>query len=312
LVKRLVVACVLIVLAAASAEANPGASWKITKDHWSPDDEKRFGEFVIGFGEHDCKDPAACFKSTANPYRDSDPPNLRMDGDCADFIYQLRAYFAWKNGLPFSYPLYVMSRSGPTDDFRFSDSGNMIVARLQLEWQPEADPVRLLLDLRGTVSTAMFRVEHIYDRGFSASDFYSPRIERGAIRPGSIIYDPYGHVVYVYKIDDDGTIHYVDSNPDREVTRGKFGAQFPRTAPAIGAGFWNWRPMKLVEYTTMPDGSLVNGRFVVASNAELPDYSTVQYFGTETNDAKDWKNAKFTHAGQTLGYYDYVKAKLAK
>ncbi len=170
---RAFIACVLLIVAAQAAHATEGA-WRITKDHWTADDEKRFGAFVVGFGEHDCKDPAACFKSTANPYRDTDPPNMRMDGDCADFIYQLRAYFAWKNGLPFSYPLYVASRSGPTADFRFSDAGNMVVARLQLEWQPEADPVKLLLDLRGTVSTAMFRIEHTYDTGFNASDFYSP------------------------------------------------------------------------------------------------------------------------------------------
>ncbi|MCE9522947.1 MAG: hypothetical protein K8S25_11025, partial [Alphaproteobacteria bacterium] len=186
------------VLAAATAHAD--ASWKITKDHWDASDETRFGAFVAGFGESDCPNPEACFKSTANPYRDTDPPELKMDGDCADFIYQLRAYFAWKNGLPFSYSLYVMPRLGPTEDNRFSSGGNTIAARLQLEWQQDADPVKLLSDLRGTVSTAMFRVEHTYDRGFEASDFYSPKIAKGAIRAGSIVYDIYGHVVYVYKV----------------------------------------------------------------------------------------------------------------
>ena len=299
-----------VALVASTASAN--SSWKITKDHWDAADEKRFGEFVVGFGEHTCNTPGACFKSTANPYRDTDPPELKMDGDCADFIYQLRAYFAWKNGLPFSYPLYVMSRSGPTPDFRFSDAGNQVVARLQLQWQSDTDPAKLLLDIRGTVSTAMFRIEHTFDTGYSASDFYSPKIERATIRAGSIIYDPWGHVVYVYKLDDDGTVHYVDSNPDREVTRGKFGSQFPRTAPALAAGFWNWRPMKLVDYTTAADGSLINGRFTVASNAELPGYSPEQFYGTESNAAKDWQNAKFIVRGKTLGYYDFIKAKLAK
>lgn len=301
-----------LAFAAGLAHADTTGAWKITKDHWDADDEKRFGEFVAGFGESDCKNPAECFKSKANPYRDTDPPNLRMDGDCADWIYQLRAYFAWKNGLPFSYPLFVMSRSGPTPDFRFSDAGNQIASRLQLEWQADADPVKLLLDLRGTVSTAMFRVEHTYDVGYSASDFYSPKIERGAIRPGSIIYDPFGHVVYVYKIDEDGTVHYVDSNPDREVTRGKFGAQFPRSAPQFGAGFRNFRPIKLVEYTKAEDGSLINGRFVLASNAELKDFSAEQYYGTTENQTKDWSKAKFEVKGKALPFVDFVKARLAE
>jgi hypothetical protein len=289
--------------------AAAASSWKITKDHWDAADEVRFGEFVARFGEHDCKNPVECFKSTANPYRDTDPPDLRMDGDCADFIYQMRAYFAWKNGLPFSYPLYVMSRSGPTEDVRFSDAGNMVIARLQLQWQPDADLVKLFADLRGWVSTAMFRVEHVYDTGYSASDFYSPKIARGAIRPGTVIYDTNGHVVYVFKIDDDGVIHYVDSNPDREVTRGTFGPQFPRSGPQLGAGFRNFRPIKLVDYTKAADGALVNGRFVLAHNAELPDYSPEQYYGSDLKGA-DWKAAKFEVSGKPLGFYDYVRERL--
>lgn len=307
---RLLLLAVSMLWAGAAAAA-PTAQWKIVKDHWDAGDETRFGEFVARFGEHDCSDPAACFRSTANPWRDTDPPNMKMDGDCADFIYQLRAYFAWKNGLPFSYPLYVMSRSGPTPDFRFSDAGNQVVARLQLAWQQNTDPAKLLLDIRGTVSTAMFRIEHTFDRGYSASDFYAPKIARGALRPGSIIYDAFGHVVYVYKIDADGTIHWVDSNPDRSVTRGTFGSQFPRTAPAIGGGFWNWRPIRLVDYTKAEDGTLVNGRFVVAANAEIPDYSAEQYFGTEPNPAQDWTKARFTLRKKDMTFYEYVKARLA-
>ena len=156
----------------------------------------------------------------------------------------------------------------------------------------------------------MFRIEHTFDTGYSASDFYSPKISRAGIRPGSIVYDAFGHVVYVYKVDADGTIHYVDSNPDRQVTRGNFGSQFPRTAPALGGGFWNWRPIRLVDYATAEDGSLVNGRFAVASNAELANYSPEQYFGTEPNPDRDWKKAKFVLRKNEMTFYEYIKAKL--
>jgi hypothetical protein len=224
----------------------------------------------------------------------------------------MRAYYAWKNGLPFSYPLYVVPRTWKmSPDNRFSDAGNMIMARLQVAWQADADPVHILRDLRGIVSTAMFRIEDTFDRGYQASDFYSPKIQRGSIKAGSVIYDPWGHVVYVYKIDDDGTIHYVDSNPDREVTRGTFGSQFMREAPALGSGFRNFRPIKLVDYQKAPDGSLINGNFVLASNAEIPDYSAEQYYGNDANSG-DWKTAKFTAGGKDLGFYDFVKARLAK
>ena len=116
--------------------------------------------------------------------------------------------------------------------------------------------------------------------------------------------------VQLFKVDADGTIHYVDSNPDREVTRGTYGPQFPRTGPALGAGFRNFRPIKLVDYTTAADGSLVNGHFVLAANRELTDFSAEQYYGDEPNATNDWKNAKFTVAGKSLGFYDYVRAKL--
>ena len=81
-----------LVIATASAAAT--GSWKITKDHWDQADEDGFGKFVAAIGESDCKSLEACFKSAANPYRDSDPPELKMDGDCADFIFQTRAYYA--------------------------------------------------------------------------------------------------------------------------------------------------------------------------------------------------------------------------
>ena len=100
-------ALVGLAFAAGSAGAATG-SWRITKDHWDAADEEGFGKFVAMFGESDCKDPASCWKSAANPYRDTDPPELKMDGDCADFIYQMRAYYAWKNGLPFSDPQHLL------------------------------------------------------------------------------------------------------------------------------------------------------------------------------------------------------------
>ena len=127
-----------------------------------------------------------------------------------------------------------------------------------------------------------------------------------------MVYDPFGHVVYVFKVDDDGTIHYVDSNPDRVMTRGNYGTQFMRGDPKLGSGFRNFRPIKLVDYTTAPDGALINGHFVLASNAEIPDYSEEQYYGDEANAGRDWKIAAFKVGGKDLGFYDYVKVRMAE
>ena len=45
-------------------------------------------------------------------------------------------------------------------------------------------------------------------------DFYPEKIAKGAIRPGTVIYDPNGHVAVVYSVDDDGRIRFIDTHPD--------------------------------------------------------------------------------------------------
>src|SRR5262245_20949060 len=78
-------------------------SWKITRTQWTDADEKYYSEFVQRIGEGQCYKLENCLRSAANPYRDTDPPNLSVFSDCSKLPYLLRAYFAWKNGLPFSF-----------------------------------------------------------------------------------------------------------------------------------------------------------------------------------------------------------------
>ena len=70
---------------------------------------------------------------------------------------------------------------------------------------------RLKATLVDHVSSYSYR---ILDRaGEAYSDFYSPAINRENIIPGTIIYDPNGHVALVYKVTDDGNIFF-DPHPD--------------------------------------------------------------------------------------------------
>ena len=91
---------VLLVLCAGAAHAG---TWRITKDHWSDADEKGFGDFVRAIGETDCNSSECCLRNKANSYRASDPRGFDIDTDCAKWPYMLRGYYAWKNGLPFSF-----------------------------------------------------------------------------------------------------------------------------------------------------------------------------------------------------------------
>src|SRR5271154_195718 len=119
----IVLTTILVLVGAAPAAAAP---WRIQKDHWTPADEQGFGAFVQALGETDCSSSESCLRNAANPYRGSDQKFLDIDVDCAKLPYLLRAYYAWKNGLPFS---YVDAVSGEGGDLRFTKTANRAVGR---------------------------------------------------------------------------------------------------------------------------------------------------------------------------------------
>ena len=110
----------------AGAGSAHGSSWRIVKDHWSEADEKGFGDFVQALGETNCSSSESCLRNAANPYRKSDQAFLDIDVDCAKLPYMLRAYYAWKNGLPFS---YVDGLSGEGGDLRYTKTANRATSR---------------------------------------------------------------------------------------------------------------------------------------------------------------------------------------
>ena len=99
---------------AAPAVAKP---WRIIKEQWSAADEQGFGAFVAALGETNCSSSESCLRNPANPYRHTDQAFIDIDVDCAKLPYLLRAYYAWKNGLPFS---YVDAVSGEGGDLRYT------------------------------------------------------------------------------------------------------------------------------------------------------------------------------------------------
>src|SRR5471032_843895 len=99
--RALLLALVLTGLTVASASAAP---WRIHADHWTPADEAGFGRFVTAIGDSGCSSSESCLRSPANVWAASEDRGfLDVDVDCAKLPYLLRAYYAWKNGLPFTY-----------------------------------------------------------------------------------------------------------------------------------------------------------------------------------------------------------------
>lgn len=316
-----------------TAWSNPFA-WKITKESWSQQDELEFQQLVISMGNSDCATVTECMSDPqANPYRRSDPPGLTFTGDCADFPYYLRAYFAWKKGLPFAFA-DTMAPVAVGDDPRFSTKGNVVVSRTQVTTPylgAEKDFRWVRTRIRDYVYSATFRTHPELNEGRD-TDTYPIKISRGAIRPGTMIYDINAHVVIVYEVKPDGRILWVDASPDNSVARGTYGRGIPRTAADLGSGFRNWRPIQLVGARRQVDGSLVGGWIELARNETLSDFSIEQYVGThpqveeepekkrkrwrrkkeeEAPKPEAWQTARFVHDGLDHNFYEYVRHTMA-
>ncbi len=221
----------------------------------------------------------------------------------------LRAYFAWKRGLPFSYESGVAPLGGASDD-RYSPNGNRVTARTDV-LSGSTSGYALLNKLLGATSSASYRIGPDID-GPLPPDFYPAAIDAAAIHPGTVIYDPNGHLALVFHVESDGRIQYIDAHPDNTLTRGYFDLRFVRANPGVGAGFKNWRPIRLVDYRRGEDGALLGGHDELARNAEIPTFSDEQYYGNGARPAdQDWANSTFALNGETLDYYDYVRAKVA-
>lgn len=301
LVRALAVAFVLV---SASSPAFSHSLWVIKKDRWSDADEQGFGKFVAAIGETDCSSSESCFRNAANPYRDTDEDFKDIDSDCAKWPYILRAYYAWKNNLPFS---FVSGVSGAKGDRRFNATSNRPVARYDIVDHGHGidGPLAIRMMMR-SVSSATYRTD-MSQTGGILSDYYSPKFQPGSIRAGTVIYDINGHVGIVYKVDEDGRIYYMDAHPDFTITRSVYGAQFGQSPVALGGGIKNFRPFRLVGAHRNAEGDLVGGRMAFAENEQIPDFSLVQYYGTEPNPTKDVTKAKFVYNGAALGFYEYVR-----
>ena len=286
---------------------NTGKAWEVYKTHWGADDEAGYGAFVHAIGMSSCTSLDACLKSEANPYRS--PVDPELPGDCADMAYVLRAYYAWKNGLPFSYQNAMRTADRSRQDLRYSSEGNVVAGRRQILNSVSNAPA-FLARIGGEVSTAMFRTNPEISGG-NNDDFYPVAIARGAVRPGILAYDIYGHVGIVYDILDDGRVLVVASHPDNSVTRTTYGPNFMRSKPALGAGLKAWRPISVDGAKIAADGSLEGGRLKAAANDEITDFSLEQYFGNEPSPSGIWHYGEFRYNGRTLKYYDYVRRKLA-
>ena len=298
--------------AAANSTPVPSHSflYVVRYDHWTGEDERAYSEFIQGIGDSPCNTVDSCLHGDWNPFGASDPDSVYFHSDCAELPYVLRAYFAWKRGLPFSYESEVEPR-GYTDDVRYTTNGNEVSRRTDVLTN-SISGYELLENVRNLVFSASYRIHPDIETPYEP-DMYSPAIDPKSIRPGTMVYDPNGHVATIFRVYPNGRLQYFDAHPDESVTRGWYDERFTRTRPAMGAGFKNWRPLRLVGATRRADGVYIGGHVVLTPNKDIADYSDEQFFGNGKRPDDDtlWESGSFTLNGQLLDYYDYVRAKLA-
>ncbi len=252
---------------------------------WDQKAEEEWGAWIQKIGEararKECVLLNDCIKNPAinSLYRPEDA-SLNIYADCADVPVELRAYFAVRTNRPARWVSALQ-----TTDTRFTDL-KYAVNITPKAWSDarEYENIQKMLDsISANVFTASYRMSGEVENG----DTYPIDVTREALKPGTVFHDPTGHILLVYKVDLDGTVHLIDGHPGNTLSEGIFSFKFMLGSAQQGGGFRRFRPFGW-------DGR----NFTLATNARLaaPEYG----FSAD---------AQYKHQGKD--YFDWVMRSLS-
>jgi len=224
-----------------------------------------------------------------------DEMRIVLRPDCADLPYFLRAYFAFKMGLPFGYSkcsrgggghppkcyswFSIVSRdagaSEQSEEASAASSSNDAAAAAK-ENSKAARARGLAASFGHYLSVVSDAVQSGAGRTLAtddSTDFYMVPLTQATLRPGTIYADPYGHILMLARRVPEtngaaGIFFAVDGEPDGTVARKKFwqgNFLFAQEAGLGNAGFKRFRPIVREE-----NGSL--RRLTNAEIAKDPQY----------------------------------------
>lgn len=205
-----------------------------------------------------------------------------MQPDCADNPFYLRAYFAWKLGLPFGFHKSDRGALG-----RAPGAGRWFTNEITISRSNPTQKFNAYLRMvangvhSGTARAAMNNEN---------ADYYPVELTRGSLRPGVVFADPYGHTLIVVNQlpqsgDQPGVLLSVDAQPDKTIAIKRFwkGNFLFATSEVIGEpGFKAFRPI-LVN----------NGNYKLLKSLELTENSGYIPFSLQQ---KGMKSEDFYHA----------------
>jgi len=235
-----------------------------------------------------------------------DEKSLILQPDCADLPYFLRAYFAFKMGLPFGYSKCTRGGGGEppkcpqwwniqNEEPAFSPPVQEVAATtgvFGIFSEPIAPPIpRIAPRPRGLVSGFGYYLATTVANGVQSgngrtqandnnTDYYPVALKDDTLRPGTIYADPYGHVLVLARRvpqsdDAAGVLLAVDAQPDGTVARKRFwrGNFLFAQDPALGSpGFKRFRP--IVREKRGGLRRLTNNE--IAKDAQYSDFSLEQ------------------------------------
>ena len=302
---------------AGGPRATAGSVWPI-RAAWNRDTENLYSAWVEKLFDAPM-DQSLSWKALHEVLRDrsrnflynhlalgEDQKGLVIRPDCADLPYFLRAYFAFKMGLPFGYA--KCNRGGGGQPPRCPAWWN-----IQKEEPPPAPPPQTVASggslfgmfdapapsvqatkvpqrpaglvpgfgfyLRTTLANAVHSGAGRTAAEDNNSDYYPVSLKQETLRPGTVYADPYGHIlVLVKRIPQSGgaagVFLAVDGQPDGTVARKRFwrGNFLFAQDPALGSpGFKRFRPIVATKGGLR---RLTNEE--IASNPDYADFSLDQ------------------------------------
>ncbi|MFO0609075.1 MAG: hypothetical protein U0324_38270 [Polyangiales bacterium] len=260
------------------------AAWPAARG-WNASLETRYGRFVQRVGRAvaagRCRHLNDCLNDPAiNPLHEAGARPLRFRADCADVPYILRAYFAYRNQLPFVWTRTMTGRGG---DPRYLLDARPTGLR---RWTEFATPRALFEGIGSEVHSGYFRQAPSLDAG----DTYQAAVSRAAVRPGTVFYDPNGHVLVVYEVAPDGEVRFFDGHPDNSLSHPSLTARQEQGTARFGGGFRNFRPF-----------TYRGGAPVFLRNRQLPLWGGAGVFDP----------ARRRVAGSPAAFHEWVRARLA-
>ena len=209
-----------------------------------------------------------------------DEMKIVLRPDCADLPYFLRAYFAFKMGLPFGFSKCSRGGGGnPPACFSWASIQNTEAGKGGNIAASFGNYMRVVAD---GVHSGTGRTRASDDN----TDYYPVSLTQDTLRPGTIYADPYGHILMLVKRvsqtkEGAGVFLAVDGQPDGTVARKRFwrGNFLYAQDPALGSpGFKRFRPIMRAETGDLR--RLTNAE--IARNPQYGDFSLEQSkLGTE-------------------------------